>query len=87
MLLFLFFRLPEAEMALIGSPLKYKSVQNFISDVVTEYGEADACHVLSLLGDIFLQTERAEWAEKCFSKCLQLNPFMWTAFEKLCKNG
>ena len=80
------FSYAKAEQALLGCSIKSQSVSNALSTFQSEFGES-ACFAAALLGRIYLRTERPEWAEKCFTKSLQLNPFLWTSFEKLCQAG
>ncbi len=81
---FLFvFRLAEAEGTLMGGNIfKQKS----LDDVVAEYGDA-ASFVLVLLGQVYMQTERKLKAVEVLNRALKLNPFLWAAFELLCRLG
>ncbi|CAL8091447.1 unnamed protein product [Calicophoron daubneyi] len=73
---------PEAEEALSGCLLSSKS----LDELVETYGE-QAAYVLLLLGDIRRCQGRLGDASKCYNKCLDLNPLMWTAFKTLCNMG
>ena len=82
----LFFSYAKAEQALIGSSIKSQSIATALSTIQSEYSES-ACFAVALLGRIYLRTERPDWAEKCFTKSLQINPFLWTSYEKMCEAG
>lgn len=60
--------------------------QKSLEDVVTEYGDA-ASFVLVLLGQVYMQTERKLKAVEALNRALKLNPFLWAAFELLCRLG
>lgn len=60
--------------------------QKSLDDVVIEYGDA-ASFVLVLLGQVYMQTERKSKAIEAFKRALKLNPFLWAAFELLCRLG
>lgn len=78
-----FFRLAEAEGTLMGGNIfKQKS----LDDVVAEYGDA-AAFALVLLGQVYMQTERKFKAIEVLNRALKLNPFLWAAFELLCRLG
>ena len=78
-----FCRLSEVEGTLMGgSNFKQKS----LDDVVTEYGDA-ASFVLLLLGQVYMQTERKNKAIEALYRAIKLNPFLWSAFELLCRLG
>lgn len=78
-----FFRLAEAEGTLMGGNIfKQKS----LDDVVTEFGDA-AAFALVLLGQVYMQTERKFKAIEVLNRALKLNPFLWAAFELLCRLG
>lgn len=78
-----FYRLAEAEGTLMGGNIfKQKS----LDDVVNEYGDA-ASFALALLGQVYIQTERRAKAVDALHKALKLNPFLWAAFEMLCRLG
>uniref|UniRef100_H2ZI35 Cell division cycle protein 27 homolog n=1 Tax=Ciona savignyi TaxID=51511 RepID=H2ZI35_CIOSA len=76
----------QAENALTGGSIKFKSIMNIVSSVQAEFGDS-SCFALSLLGCIYRHTEREEWAEYCFTTSLKLNPFLWSSFEQLCEAG
>ena len=65
-----------------GNIFKQKS----LDDVVIEYGDA-ASFVLVLLGQVYMQTERKLKAVEVLNRALKLNPFLWAAFELLCRLG
>lgn len=65
-----------------GNIFKQKS----LDDVVAEYGDA-ASFALVLLGQVYMQTERKFKAIEVLNKALKLNPFLWAAFELLCRLG
>jgi len=60
--------------------------QKSLDDVVCEYGDA-AAFALMLLGQVYMQTERKTKAIEALNRALKLNPFMWSAFELLCRLG
>ena len=60
--------------------------QKSLDDVVGEYGDA-AAFALMLLGQVYMQTERKTKAIEALNRALKLNPFMWSAFELLCRLG
>jgi len=66
--------------------MKNRFTEALINGVLQEFGES-SCYALALLGRIFQQTERLELAEVCYIKSLNLNPFLWTSFEKMCEAG
>jgi len=76
-------KLAEAEGTLMGGNIcKQKSLE----DIVLEYGDA-ASFVLLLLGQVYMQTERKTKAVEALNKAVKLNPFLWNAFELLCRLG
>ncbi|KAI9550321.1 hypothetical protein GHT06_001751 [Daphnia sinensis] len=76
-------KLAEAEGTLMGGNIfKQKS----LDDVVAEYGDA-AAFALVLLGQVYMQTERKFKAIEVLNRALKLNPFLWAAFELLCRLG
>ena len=78
-----FLSLAEAEGTLMGGNIfKQKS----LDDIVVEYGDA-ASFALVLLGQVYMQTERKTKAVDAFYHALKLNPFLWSAFELLCRLG
>lgn len=50
------------------------------------YGEIGA-FALKLYGLICVHTERSPQAMEAFSRCLKLNPFLWNAYEHVCRLG
>lgn len=60
--------------------------QKTLDDVVCEYGDA-AAFALMLLGQVYMQTERKAKAIEALNRALKLNPFLWSAFELLCRLG
>ncbi|OON15319.1 tetratricopeptide repeat protein [Opisthorchis viverrini] len=74
--------LSEAEDALLGHTLSPKSV-----DEVAQLYDDQAGFAILLLGDICRRQGRAHDASKCYKKCLELNPMMWSAFKRLCDIG
>lgn len=60
--------------------------QKSLDDLVGEYGDA-AAFALLLLGQVYMQTERKAKAVEALNKALKLNPFLWAAFELLCRLG
>ena len=60
--------------------------QKTLDDVVSEYGDA-AAFALALLGQVYIQTERKAKAVDALHRALKLNPFLWAAFEMLCRLG
>ncbi|XP_076811435.1 cell division cycle protein 27 homolog isoform X2 [Clavelina lepadiformis] len=76
----------KAEQALVGGSVKIRCIYNIMSNVQAEFGES-ACFALSLLGKIYQKTDRTDWAERCLTKSLKLNPFLWTSFEMMCEAG
>ncbi|KAF5400539.1 Anaphase-promoting complex subunit 3 [Paragonimus heterotremus] len=74
--------LNEAEDALLGHCLSSKSVD----EVAIIYGE-QAGYAILLLGDIHRRQGRMTDASRCYKKCLDLNPMLWSAFKNLCDIG
>ncbi|XP_076459147.1 cell division cycle protein 27 homolog [Babylonia areolata] len=73
----------EAERMLAGSMLmKTKSCE----EIETEFGST-ACHVFSLLGQVYSKTDRIQKACECYKKSLKLNPLLWKSYEALCQLG
>lgn len=69
----------EAEKALLGSQLG-KNPKNF--DVVP-----NGSHGLYLMGVIAEKSQRNVDAKQYFLKALEINPTLWTAYEKLGRLG
>ncbi|TPP58887.1 Cell division cycle protein 27 [Fasciola gigantica] len=74
--------LTEAEESLLGPSLTQKSLEDFSSAY-----EDQAPYAVLLLGDINRRQSRMSEAAKCYKKCLELNPLMWSAFKNLCAIG
>ncbi|VDP26388.1 unnamed protein product [Echinostoma caproni] len=74
--------LTEAEEALLGPSLTQKSLDEFSS-----FYDEQAAYAILLLGDINRRQGRMSEAGKCYKKCLELNPLMWSAFKNLCAIG
>ena len=47
----------------------------------------DAAAVHYLLGKLFQADREVKRAVDCYVEALELNPFMWDAFERLCDTG
>lgn len=77
----------EAESTLLKS-LKQdgKSTTQIFEQIERVYGEIGA-FALKLYALICVQTERSSQAFEAFSRCLKLNPFMWNAYEYVCRLG
>uniref|UniRef100_A0A0L8I4K7 Cell division cycle protein 27 homolog n=1 Tax=Octopus bimaculoides TaxID=37653 RepID=A0A0L8I4K7_OCTBM len=73
-------RLSEAEELLVGNAV---SKSKTFEEIEVEYGPV-ACHVFSLLGNLYSKTERFSHASECYQKSLKLNPLLWSSFAKLC---
>ncbi|KAL1517427.1 hypothetical protein ABEB36_001192 [Hypothenemus hampei] len=73
----------EAEWALLEAE---DGSMRSLDEVVTEFGD-QACFVLLLLGKIGLKTERKPRAIEAWKRALKINPFLYSAFELLCKLG
>ncbi|GAB1604795.1 division cycle 27 homolog [Argonauta hians] len=76
-------RLSEAEELLVGNAV---SKTKTFEEIEVEYGPV-ACHVFSLLGNLYSKTERFSHASECYQKSLKLNPLLWSSFVKLCSLG
>ncbi|XP_052821905.1 cell division cycle protein 27 homolog [Octopus bimaculoides] len=76
-------RLSEAEELLVGNAV---SKSKTFEEIEVEYGPV-ACHVFSLLGNLYSKTERFSHASECYQKSLKLNPLLWSSFAKLCSLG
>lgn len=61
-------------------------IASVISEIQNEYGES-ACFALSLLGQVYLRSERPETAEQCLLASLKLNPLLWMPFQRMCQAG
>ena len=73
-------KLVEAERALIGKIRRSSSLDERISNIPN--GAAG----LYLLGTVYeLQSKSPKEAALFYSKCLELDPTMWCAYEKLCR--
>ncbi|KAL8586157.1 hypothetical protein ACOMHN_057720 [Nucella lapillus] len=73
----------EAERVLAGSILtKPKSCD----ELEVEYGNM-ACHVFSLLAQVYSKTDRIQKACEYYRKSLKLNPLLWKSYEALCHLG
>lgn len=57
-----------------------------LNELTAEYGD-QASFVHLLLGKIANKTERKNIAIESWSKALEVNPFLWSSFEELCKIG
>ncbi|XP_044758118.1 cell division cycle protein 27 homolog [Coccinella septempunctata] len=57
-----------------------------LNDLTAEYGD-QASFVHLLLGKIANKTERKNNAIESWCKALEVNPFLWSSFEELCKLG
>ncbi|XP_050300558.1 cell division cycle protein 27 homolog [Anthonomus grandis grandis] len=57
-----------------------------IEQIVVHFGE-EAAFALLLLGKICAKTERRPRAVEAWKKALKINPFLFSAFESLCKFG
>ncbi|XP_060535418.1 cell division cycle protein 27 homolog [Cylas formicarius] len=57
-----------------------------LDDIAKEFGD-QAAFVLLLLGNIAAKTERKTRAIEVWKKALKINPFLFSAFENLCKIG
>lgn len=55
-------------------------------DLISAYGD-QATYVLLLLARIATKTDRYQKAVEAYKKVLKLNPFLWSAFENMCKLG
>ncbi|XP_019763523.1 cell division cycle protein 27 homolog isoform X1 [Dendroctonus ponderosae] len=73
----------EAEAALVELD---DGTKRSLDDIVTDFGD-EAPFALVLLGKIGAQTERNPRAAEAWKKALKLNPFLYSAFEELCKIG
>ncbi|ERL84973.1 hypothetical protein D910_02396 [Dendroctonus ponderosae] len=78
-----FCRFAEAEAALVELD---DGTKRSLDDIVTDFGD-EAPFALVLLGKIGAQTERNPRAAEAWKKALKLNPFLYSAFEELCKIG
>ncbi|KAA0183970.1 Anaphase-promoting complex subunit 3, partial [Fasciolopsis buskii] len=74
--------LTEAEEALLGPSLTQKSLEEFSFAF-----EDQAPYAVLLLGDINRRQGRMNEAARCYKKCLELNPLMWSAFKNLSAIG
>ncbi|XP_048237693.1 cell division cycle protein 27 homolog [Haliotis cracherodii] len=73
----------EAEDTLAGNILsRCKS----LDEIENEFGNM-ACHVFSLLGNMYSKTERVKKAAECYRKSLRINPLLWKSYERLCQLG
>lgn len=79
----MFCRYAEAESALVDLD---DGTKRSLDDIVTDFGD-EAPFALQLLGKIGAQTERNPRAAEAWLKALKLNPFLYSAFEELCKIG
>lgn len=57
-----------------------------LEDVISDFGD-QAAFALLLLGKIGVKTERKPTAIEAWKKALKINPFLFSAFENLCKIG
>lgn len=73
----------EAERMLAGSVLTKPKTSE---EIEAEFGGM-ACHVFSLLGQIYSKTDRVQKACECYKKSLKLNPLLWKSYEALCQLG
>lgn len=71
-------RLPEAQVALLGT-----SMQDTEGTAVVPNGAAG----LYLMGMICVKMQQRQRATKYLTRCLGLNPFMWSAYEALSQLG
>ncbi|XP_076460272.1 cell division cycle protein 27 homolog isoform X2 [Babylonia areolata] len=73
----------EAERVLAGSILtKPKSCE----EIEVEFGTM-ACHVFTLLAQVYSKTDRIGKACEYYRKSLKLNPLLWKSYEALCHLG
>lgn len=74
----------DAEKALLGDPQSVKlnmPLQQLAEKVPNgSYG-------LYLLGLIYERQQKFNDSKEYFSKALELNPTLWSAYEKICKHG
>ncbi|KAL5005582.1 hypothetical protein ScPMuIL_016740 [Solemya velum] len=76
-------RLPEAESILAGNVFTKSKAHD---EIEAEFGTM-ACHVYSLLGNLYSKSERTQKAADCYRKSLKLNPLLWSSYEQLCQLG
>ncbi|KAK9704531.1 anaphase-promoting complex subunit cdc27 [Basidiobolus ranarum] len=86
-------KLEEAEKLLLSllndEKIKYEELNLDKIDHQSRFYFPDKSMVHFNLGLVYRQIERQTEAIQHFSKCLELNPYHWTAFENICniKNG
>ncbi|KAK9727669.1 anaphase-promoting complex subunit cdc27 [Basidiobolus ranarum] len=86
-------KLEEAEKLLLSllteENIQYEEVNLDKIDHRNRHNCPDKSVVYLNLGLVYRKLERQADAEKQFSKCIELNPFHWAAFENICyiKNG
>ncbi|CAG9770507.1 unnamed protein product [Ceutorhynchus assimilis] len=73
----------EAESAIIDT---LEGTTRTLEDVIVDFGEQSA-FALMLLGKIGAKTERKPRAIEAWKKALKVNPYLFSAFESLCKIG
>lgn len=77
------FRDAEAEAILTGGdPLRCRG----LDEIATEFGDS-ASFALALIAKVCCAGERNARGIEAYRRALKLNPFLWQAYEELCKRG
>lgn len=77
----------EAETTLLKSNTSNgKSTSQIFEQLEKVYTEISS-FALKLYALICVQTERSNVAYEAFSRCLKMNPFLWNAYEYVCRLG